>query len=168
MRNKKTISEIIEETLNMVSEGLKSPIPVELRKVKTGYIGDFTIDNNHYRITINETSEDCYVFKFTRDDSYELTSDIKKAFQVIPTINKVAEDFIIEHKPNLFSFFMVDGSNGRDKRYGLFVNEMSNKYGYQVNIKTYGEKSKSYILFNENVSDNDFKSLIDYIQKYLQ
>lgn len=164
---------IVEELHNkldyyttLISEGLKDPIPTTINKTINGYGGEFWIGKNLYTITIDETSEQCYVFKFTRDDSHELTNDIKKAFQVIPTIEKVVEDFMQQHKPNMFSFFMTDGSSGRDKKYTSFINYVGDKYGYMKYIKKYDDKTKSYILFNEMVKDEDFQELIKYIDQY--
>lgn len=156
----------IDNTSKLIIEGLSEPIPVNLNKKNNGYIGGFNIEDNHYEITIEESSPNCYVFKFTRDDSYELSNNIKKAFQVIPTIKKVAEDFIKQNKPNMFSFFLTDGSSGRDKMYSKFTKEISEKYNYSKNIKNYGDGLKTCILFNEYVKDEDFLTLIKFVDNY--
>lgn len=166
IREEISLNDLINKTTDLIAEGLNNPIPVNLNKVGSNYEGEFNIDSNSYKIIIEETSPNCYIFKFTKDDSYELVDDVKKAFQVIPTIRKVAENFIMENKPNMFSFFITDGSRGRDKMYPSFTNDISKKYNYEKNIKKYDDKIKSYILFNNKTTDEDFSSLIRNIDRY--
>ena len=125
------LSNVLNNMLDLVAEGLNQPLDVNLIKTDDGYTGKFEIEENVYMINIIETSENCFVFKFDRDGSYTMVNDVKKSFQVIPTIKKVAEDFILKYNPNMFSFFMTDGSKGRNKMYTTFMNEISKKYGYK-------------------------------------
>tara|TARA_R110000803_G_scaffold13218_10_gene37339 strand:+ start:3703 stop:4236 length:534 start_codon:yes stop_codon:yes gene_type:complete len=155
----------IDDDFRIISESLNNPIPVTLHKTSFGYSGEFVIEGNKYLITVEETVKNgsCFIFKFTMNDSFEMVGDVRKAFSVIPTIKKVVNDFIIEHKPTLFIFNKSDSSRGRERIYNEFSNEISKKYGYKRSIKTIGD-NVLYMLTN-NLNGDDYTESLSYIIK---
>jgi hypothetical protein len=157
------MKKLIEETLNKIIEGLNEPIEVPLTKTDSGYEGTFKIEDKVYDTYFNETSENCYVFNFTRDGEHTLKHDIKKTFTVIPTITKLVTDFMQEHTPNLFVFTKTDGSRGRDKYYSHFSEKISKKYGYNYLKKTVDDISV-FILHKEKTTKEDYNNMIIYLK----
>lgn len=139
------IKEILKEDFNqridtdfvIIKEALNAPIPVDLIKTNFGYEGNFKIENNKYIITIEKTCDgECYLFKFTMNNSYNMVGDVRKAFSVIPTIKNVVEEFISKNNPNLFIFLKTDTVESRERIYNEFSDEISKKYDYKRSVKT--------------------------------
>ncbi len=142
---KDLIKKILKEDFNhridndfiVIEEALNTPIPVDLIKTNFGYEGTFKIENNNYVITIEKTCDgECYLFKFTMNNIYDMVGDVRKAFSVIPTIKKVVGEFISKNNPNLFIFLKTDTSESRERIYNEFSDEMSKKYDYKRSVKT--------------------------------
>lgn len=157
------ITEIIKDEINVINEALNNPIPVTLIKTDYGYKGEFTIEGNNYLITIESMVEggSCFIFKFSMNYSFDLVGDIRKAFSVIPTIKKVVDDFIKEHKPTLFIFTKSDNSRGRERVYNEFSNEVSKKYDYKRTVKQVGD-NVLYMLA-KNLTEDDYRQTMIYL-----
>jgi hypothetical protein len=162
-----SISEKLDKLGDLVLEGLSEPIPVSIGKTDFGYGGEFTIENNVYTITIEETTDgdSCFLFKFTMNNSYDMVGDVRKALQVIPTIRTVVEDFIMEHKPTIFMFVKTDTSKSRERVYNEFSIEMSDKYGYSRSVKS-NTDTVFYILGKDFTGDQYSDTVKFIINKY--
>lgn len=156
-------NKVIDEDFNVIIEAFKTPIPVELKKTNYGYEGFFNIESNVYTITIEKTCDgECYLFKFNMNDSFDMVGDVRKAFSVIPTIKKVVEDFISEHRPNFFIFLKTDTSKSRERFYNEFSNELSKKWGYKLSIKQIPNSIVIYMLAN-NLNHDDYTNTLIYL-----
>ena len=162
---KPKITEILKKYLEEIHEGLSEPLPVILDKINDDYVGEFEITGSKYVVYFNQTSEGCFIFKFTKDDSYELSYDIKKTFQVLPTIKNVVTDFIETVKPKLLSFTKTDGSRGRDRFYSELTNQISKDFNYEKNIKEFPDNIKLYVLFTLETTEEDFLSLFNWLSR---
>ena len=119
----------IENIFKQIREGLNSPLEVSWIKSKNEWRGNFIIENNTYEIQIlNFSDNGHWLFKFTANDKYELTNDIKKAYSVIPTIHKAAVDFVDEISPEAFIFCASDKSSSRKKIYTRFCEDMEKSH----------------------------------------
>jgi hypothetical protein len=134
----------IAKILSRVAEGLNEPLTIQWDKNKDIWNGSFSIDNKIYKIIIKNFSQSGHwLFKFTADDSFKLTNDVKKAFTVLPTIEKAAKDFIKEKDPEIFMFAALDKSIGRKKMYTKFSESISKEF----NLGFYEKQSNDEKLF---------------------
>lgn len=157
------IKKLINETLKEINEGLNEPLDIPLKKVYNGYVGSFEVGENKYLITFVETSDGCFMCDFTKDGDHNLVNDLKKAFTVIPTIEKSVTNFIKEHNPKLFVFTKIDGSIGRDKFYTKFITDITQNFGYMGHTKS-TDKIKAYILYDDRMSKNDYEVMVEYLK----
>jgi hypothetical protein len=158
------IKKLIDETLKEINEGLNEPLNVPLKRTDNGYVGSFEVEGNKYLITFIETTDDCFICDFTKDGDHNLVNDLKKAFTVIPTIEKSVTDFIDRHRPKLFVFTKIDGSVGRDKFYTNFIRDITQKFGYLGHVK-HKNKIKVYILHDDRMLENDYKKVTKTCKK---
>lgn len=160
-----SLDKLIKETVTQILEGLNSPIEVNLIKNSDGYYGDFYLEKNHYEIFVDSTSnkEKHYFFKFTCNGSYELVDNLKNAFSIIPTIQKVAYDIIEKEKPNLFVFTKIDSSMGRDRFYVEFCSRIKKEFGYSY-VKKELEGITVYIL-GKDFSKEEYDKTVEKIKQ---
>jgi hypothetical protein len=120
----------IKNIMGRVVEGLNSPLEVIWDKTPNEWHGTFEIDDTKYIIEIINFS-DCghWLFKFRAEDTgFDLTNDIKKAFSVLPTIEKACIDFLTEISPEVFVFCASDKSSGRKKLYTVFSHKIRDDF----------------------------------------
>jgi hypothetical protein len=131
--------------LSKTFEGLNEPIEVQWQKSKSSWRGNFLIDDANYSIkAVNFSSKQKhFLFKFDVDGSYELKNDLKKAFSVIPTVEKAAIDFITEINPEAFIFCANDSSSGRKKFYGNFSRKIAKEFKMEYST----EKRQDFEMF---------------------
>lgn len=146
---------LLNEMLSNFFEGLNNPLTISWTKNPKEWLGTFSIDNTNYEIKIKNFSEieKHFLFKFTANNSFDLTNDVKKAFSVIPTIDEAATNFIKEEKPQAFMFCAIDESTTRKLFYDRFCHRIRKNFKYNYKKETVGNK-EFYILTNgANVSD---------------
>ena len=122
-----------DEFLNSVNEGLNSPIPVKWTKEVNSWYGTFNIDEVKYEIFIQNKSDTQthFLFRFQADGKYDMLRDVKKAFSVIPTLEKAAMDFIEEVQPQAFMIYTVDESATQKMMYDRFCNRVRKQMKYE-------------------------------------
>lgn len=159
------LKKLVEVTVKKLLEGLAQSLNVELTQSGNNYFGEFLIEDKKYELTFESLSnkEKHYLFKFTSDGDYKLVNDIKKAFTTIPTIQKVSEDFIVEHNPQLFIFTKTDSSLGRDRFYVEFCSKIQQNYGYSYS-KTQVEDVTIYIL-GKNFTKEEYFNTFNKIKE---
>lgn len=120
-------------------EGLNNPVDISWEKSNELWKGIFKIEDFDYEIIIKNYSEKekHFLFKFTANRSFDMTNDVKKALTVIPTIEKAANDFIEEVKPDALIFTAADNSQGRKKFYTRFCESAKKRFklNYHSEIK---------------------------------
>jgi len=161
---RKILKEEIDIYLKQISEGLNSPIDVALKKDGDDYEGEFNIDDTIYRITIINVGDNSFLYKFTANNSYNLTNDIKKSFSVIPTIQNNVKYFIRSHNPRIFIFVKTDKSKSRERFYSEFTENTAIEFGYNYSIKNF-DNMTFYVMFNDDVRDDEITSIIMSIIK---
>ena len=156
---RKILREEIDFYLKQISEGLNEPINVELIKDGDDYKGIFNVDEVIYDINIINVGDNAFLYKFTANNSYNLTNDIKKAFSIIPTIQNNVKNFIINYSPRIFIFVKTDKSKSRDRFYSEFLENTSNEFGYNYDIKNF-ENITFYCIYNDEVKNDEITSII--------
>jgi hypothetical protein len=123
---------IFKDFVKNIMEGLSESLEIDWEKNKNIWNGFFNIEDRKYHIIIEKFSikQEHWLFKFTANKSFELQNDLKKALTVIPTIEKAANDFITEIKPECFIFMANDKSEGRKKFYEKFAINIKDVYRY--------------------------------------
>ena len=155
-----------QDFLKKIFEGLNKPALISWNKKQNKWVGKFSIETIEYEIFIKNFSKKQrhFLFKFTADNSFNLKNDLKKAFTVIPTIDKAAENFIKETMPEAFLFCALDSSTSRKIFYDRFCNKIRRKYKYNYESKISGDY-EFYILAQKNVDVNDLNNTINKIIK---
>ena len=160
-----------DDFLNEISEGLNNPVNVSWEKSPSKWNGTFIVDDIPYKIVIKNHSDlgNFFSFKFERNGKFELVNDVKRAFSVIPTIEKAVDDFLEEVKPDMLIFTASDKSMMRKKMYDRYCSNASKKFKmfYETSIIE-GTDTVVYKLISYTCDGIEMAKALNKIKKELE
>lgn len=168
------IEEIATIRTLSLNEIFDTKVDVKWKEARTGWTGDFELDDHTYQIKLDEYDldlESTYSlvdFGFTRDGSWSAAHEQKSASRIFGAIYNAFTDKIDSLRPKLILFGIHYDNGSIESRKSLY-DRLSTWYcrsrGYNL-ILTWvkGNNGEYCLLSNTNLTREDKKILTKYVQ----
>ena len=151
--------------LGRIFEAFEKSTEILWNKFPMHWKGHFKVQDTEYEIFAkNYSTKGQWLFKFTGNGSFDLIGDYKKAFIVLPTIEKAINELFIEKDPEVFIFLTVDDSRGRKNLYERFCKKIQAERNLNYQTEEYGD-TKFYLLTKHEYDGMELNNTLSRIRK---
>jgi hypothetical protein len=155
-----------------IEVALQSPQDINWENTDDSLIGLFEVNNTEYKIKCLKQVGNNWTFSFYYLDndnewSIEMKNDGINSFKVLPTIQNSIKYLYNLVKPNSIIFSAIDSNETRKRLYLNFCKSFCDEIGFKFSNRG-NEDLMLYVLFNDNISDNDKDDIMHSVKKIIE